>query len=459
MPAAILSEWMHTPPAREVPGAIRVSEVLSALSHALDLTEGQAAGHAVRSCVIGMHLAAEIGLDAKRCGDLYYALLMKDAGCSSNASRLAQMLGSDDVMAKRDVKTVDWTRIGRESIAWALSHVKKGAPFPERARALFEMALNEKRSARELVSIRCERGASIARRIGLSETAAEAIYSLDELWAGCGHPRGLRGEEIPLLSRIMNLAQNVDVFHTKHGRTAALAMARKRSGRWFDPRLVDALGSVAKRGAMWNDLREAGRRVTGMEPVSAALPATEETIENICIAFSEVIDAKSPYTFWHSAGVADTAVRMAHAMSLRKAEITLIRRAALLHDIGKLGVSSRILDKPDKLTPAEWMVVRRHPHYSGSILRRVPGFAEVSELAASHHEKLDGSGYFRNLTADQLPLPARILAVADIYDALSNERPYRQALPAGKVLETISKDAPRALDADCVEALKRSVAY
>jgi putative nucleotidyltransferase with HDIG domain len=406
-----------------------------------------------------MHLAAEIGLDPARRGDLYYALLMKDAGCSSNASRMAQMLGSDDVTAKRDVKTVDWTRKGRDSIAYALSHVRKNAPFLERVRALFEMAANEKRNARELVSIRCERGASIARRIGLTEAAADAIHSLDELWAGCGHPQGLRGDEIPLFSRIMNLAQNVDVFYTKQGRTAALAMAQKRSGRWFDPGLVDALGRVAKRGVLWNDLRDAGRKVLEMEPASATLPATEETIDNICVAFSEVIDAKSPFTFWHSAGVADTAVRMAYAMSLRKAEVTLIRRAALLHDIGKLSVSNRILDKPEKLTSEEWMVMRRHPHYSGSILRRVPGFAAVSEIAASHHEKLDGSGYFRNLTADQLSLPARILTVADIYDALTAARPYREALPVEKALQMISKDAPRALDGECVRALRQSVAF
>jgi HD-GYP domain-containing protein (c-di-GMP phosphodiesterase class II) len=155
--------------------------------------------------------------------------------------------------------------------------------------------------------------------------------------------------------------------------------------------------------------------------------------------------------------VAEAAVKIAKTMALPESEVTLVRRSALLHDIGKLSVSNLILDKPDKLSAEEWMAVRRHPHYSGAILRRVPGFGEVSEVAAAHHEKLDGSGYFRNLTAEQLSVPARILAVADIYDALAAKRPYRDAMPVEKVVATIEKEAPRALDAACVEALKHSV--
>lgn len=456
MSAFTIAEPIHAQRA-ETAEPIRISEVISALSYALDLTEGQPAGHSLRSCVIGMHLAAEMGLERRELGDLYYALLMKDAGCSSNASRMAQILGSDDIVAKRDVKTTDWTRKGRDSLAYALSHVKKGAPFLERVRALFELAVNEKRNAREMVAIRCERGAGIARRIGLPDATAQAIHSLDELWNGIGHPQGLRGDEIPVFSRIMNLAQNVDVFYTKYGRSEAVAMARKRSGRWFDPQIVRAFCALAKRSAMWADLREAPRRVLEMEPVAAVLQPSETVIDEICLAFAEVIDAKSPFTYRHSAGVAEIAVKIGETMCLPAEEITLLRRAALLHDIGKLGVSNLILDKPDKLTAEEWMVVRRHPHYSGAILRRVPGFGEVSEVAAAHHEKLDGSGYFRNLKAEQLSLPARILAVADIYDALAARRPYRDAMPVEKVFSIIEKDAPQALDADCVVALKHCV--
>ncbi len=211
LPASIESAF----PARmEV---IRVSEVLSALSFALDLTEGQPMGHSQRTCVLGMRIAEELGLPVDMRSDLYYALLMKDAGCSSNSSRMFQLLGTDEIKAKRDVKTTDWTRLGWETLQYAISHVRTNAPFFERVRGLAQIAAHQKRNARDLVQIRCERGAHIARRIGLSEETAAAIYSLDELWNGEGQPEGLREREIPLLSRIMNLAQTVEVFSRSYG--------------------------------------------------------------------------------------------------------------------------------------------------------------------------------------------------------------------------------------------------
>jgi len=444
-------------PRGEDASSIRICEVVSALSFALDLTEGQPMGHSVRTCVLGMRLADEVGLPRELRGNLYYALLMKDAGCSSNASRMFQILGTDDIKAKRDVKTTDWTRIGWDSLQYALSHVRTGAPFLARLRALFDVAVHRDKNAKEMVQVRCERGAAIARGIGLPETTALAICSLDELWNGSGQPAGLRGAEIPILSRIMNLARTVEIFSTAFGAEEAVRMARKRSGRWFDPSLVRAFCSLAKNPSLWEDVENAHRRVLDLEPVQTVLTAGETTLDNICLAFADVIDAKSPFTYRHSVGVAGAAVAMARTLALGEAEVTLIRRAALLHDIGKLSVSNTILEKPDKLTTAEWDIVHEHPRYSHEILKRIPGFGELSEIAASHHEKLDGSGYFRRMTAAQMSLPARILVVADMYDALTARRPYRDALPREKVFGILRQDAPRALDTACVEALERSI--
>ncbi len=435
---------------------IRVAEVISALSFALDLTEGQPMGHSVRSCVFGMRLAEEIGVPLAMRSDLYYALLMKDAGCSSNAARMVQILGTDDIKAKGDVKTTDWTRVGWESLQYALSHVRTGAPFLERVRALFSVAINQKENAKALVQIRCERGAAIARRIGFSEATATAIHSLDELWNGTGQPDGLRGEEIPLFSRIMSLAQTVTVFHTAQGAAAAVEVARKRSGRWFDPDLVKAFCSLAKKETLWADVEDAAKCVIKLEPPDGVLESTEANLDNICLAFADVIDAKSPFTYRHSAGVAGTAVAIGRTLAMSESEVTLLRRAALLHDIGKLSVSNSILDKPGKLTDAEWAVVRKHPDYSHQVLKRIPNFGDLSEIAASHHEKLDGSGYYRNLDAAHLSLPSRILVVSDIYDALAARRPYRDALPLETVIEIMRKDAPKALDSTCFDALKSS---
>jgi len=412
-------------------------------------------GHSVRSCMIGMRIAAEIGLSVAQQSDLYHALLLKDAGCSSNSSKLFHILSADEIRAKRDVKLTDWTRVGWDSLNYALTHVATGAPFLERVRTLVRVAARQQTESSALVKIRCERGASIARKIGFPEPVAQAIQSLDEHWNGGGYPGGLRHEEIPLFSRIMNLSQTLEVFLVNRGTEAAIQVARIRCGRWFDPDLVRAAASLAKRGQLWNGLDQEHTidHALALEPEECRLLANEETIESICQAFAEVVDAKSPFTYGHSNGVADAAIGISRQLGLPQEDITFMRRAALLHDVGKLGVSNSILEKPSSLTNDEWEVIKLHPYYSFEVLRRIPGFEDMSVTAGAHHEKLNGSGYFRQWTADQISLETRILTVADIFDALSAKRPYRDALPIEKVFGIMKKDAPQAIDAQCLDAL------
>ena len=432
----------------------RVADVIAALSYALDLTsEGQPIGHAARTCVIGMRIAREIGLGEADRADLYYALLLKDAGCSSNASRMYQIMGSDDVAAKRDVKTTDWTRIGWETVQFALGHVNKGAPFLERVRSLFQLAQNSQSNALGMIQIRCERGAGIARRIGLTETTAEAIYALDEHWNGLGYPDHLRGEAIPLLARILNLAQTLEIFFSKRTPAAAMAMARERSGRWFDPNLVRAAIALNERGELFHQLNLSGDWVAALDPQRERRLLGAQVLDDICLAFADIVDAKTPFTYRHSLGVAAAAQAIGTRLGLTDEALGELRQAALLHDVGKLSVSNSILEKPGKLSNLEWDLVRQHPAYSLDVLRRIPGFGRQAEMAASHHEKLDGSGYFRRIGGPQLSLPARILVVADIFDALSAQRPYRDALPLEEVFTIMRREAPHAIDADCLEAL------
>jgi len=412
-------------PGRRPESTVRMSEIISALSYALDLTEGRPMGHSVRSCLIGMRIAGEMGMGIAEQRDLYYALLLKDAGCSSNSSKLFHILSADEIRAKRDVKLTDWTRVGWESLQYALTHVATGAPFLNRVRTLVQVAAKQQTESCLLVKIRCERGASIARRIGFPEPVAQAIHSLDEHWNGGGYPDGLRHGEIPLFSRIMNLSQTLEVFLVNRGQQPAIDVARKRSGRWFDPELVRAAASLEKRGQLWSglDQEQAIEHALAVEPKESRMLANEEMVERISQAFAEIIDAKSPFTFRHSNGVADAAVGISRQLALSEENVTFMRRAALLHDIGKLSVSNTILEKPAALSKDEWDVVKLHPYYTFEILRRIPGFEELSDIAAAHHEKLDGSGYYRHRSADQLSLEMRILTVADIFDALAAKRP------------------------------------
>jgi putative nucleotidyltransferase with HDIG domain len=435
--------------------SIRVSEILSALSYALDLTEGQPMGHSVRACIIGMRLAQQIGLPPTERGDLYYSLLLKDAGCSSNSSRLFHIVTADEIKAKRDVKLTDWTRVGWESLQYALTHVATGLPFLQRMRRLFQVAATQQQDSCALVKIRCERGADIAKQLGFSDNVVSGIYSLDEHWNGRGYPDGLHKEEIPLFSRIANLSQTLEVFHTERGPSAAIDAACRRSGRWFDPELVNAAVCMSKEGTLWSSLENPDllHEVSKLEPEQRRITANEDAIDNICQAFAEVIDAKSPFTYRHSTGVAEAAMEIAHWFGMKPRDVKLLRRAALLHDLGKLSVPNAILEKPGKLTDEEWKVVRKHPYYTLEIMRRIPGFEALGEEAAAHHEKLDGSGYWRGLVAEQLSTFARILAVADIFDALRAKRPYRDSLPLEKTFSIMRGESPHALDLPCLEAL------
>jgi putative nucleotidyltransferase with HDIG domain len=437
---------------------IRVSELISALSYALDLTEGRPMGHSARSCLIGMRIAQAIGLPVEAQADLYYTLLMKDAGCSSNSSRLFHILNADEIRAKRDVKTTDWTKVGWESLQYAVTHVATGSPLPKRIWTLLQVAVTQQKDSCELVKIRCERGSEIAKKLGFSNAVASGIHSLDEHWNGRGYPDGLCKMEIPLFSNIANLSQTLEVFFSNYGSQGALEAATRRSGRWFNPELVRAAKGLADTGMLFSGLAEHDllEKVLAIEPVHRQLTANDETIDNICFAFADVIDAKSPFTYRHSNGVADAALEIAEWFGMSDQQKRELRRAALLHDIGKLSVSNDILEKPGKLTNEEWQVVRNHPYYTYEILRRIPAFESISVDAAAHHERLDGKGYWLGLTAEELPLRSRILAVADVFDALRAKRPYRDSLPLEKVFSIMREDAPHALDWPCLDALMAS---
>jgi putative nucleotidyltransferase with HDIG domain len=430
---------------------VRLSEILAALSHALDITEGQPRGHAERTCLIAMRVAEQLELDDATCSSLFHAALLKDAGCSSNAAKVAALYGADDAGVKRDRKVTDHLRPGDSLRHLVRATVPGGSPLAK-ARHLRLLVAHGSTGSRALTELRCERGADVARSIGLDEVAATAIRHLDEHWDGRGSPEGLEGDAISLCGRILCLAQTAEVFWQDGGAAAACDVARTRRGTWFDPALVDALCAVEGDDVFWASLRSP--EVSALEPADLARHADDARLDRVSEAFAGIVDAKSPYTGRHSAGVAEIAERLAAELGVDAAGRRALRRAGLLHDIGKLGVSNRILDKPGKLDDAEWQAMRRHPERTLEILQRIPAFRGLAEVAAAHHERLDGSGYFRGLTAAQLDRPSRILAVADVAEALSAERPYREALAPETVLGIMRRDAGPVLDAAAFAALE-----
>jgi putative nucleotidyltransferase with HDIG domain len=429
--------------------------VLAGLSHALDLTEGQREGHAVRSCLLGMRIAKELQLTADQGSSLFYALLLKDLGCSSNAARFSVLFGADDQRVKADLKTTDWPR-AIEAFRFVSRNVAPGQFWLKRAWQILGVLTRGSEGARDVVLTRCERGADIARTLGFQDDTVKAIRSLDEHWDGAGQPYNLKGEKIPLLARILGLAQTVEVFFTQYGMESAFDMAVARRGSWFSPAIVDAFLATRSDHEFWRALTEddCASQLAQVEPPDRIMVADEDRLDRLAEAFALVIDAKSPWTFQHSRGVAATSVAIAEVMGYPGEQVREIRRAALLHDIGKLGVSSLILDKPGKLTDEEFQIMRRHPIATRQILSRTGCFRHLAGAAASHHERLDGSGYDLGIGRGELPMLTRVLCASDVCDALRASRPYRPAMPIDRVLEIMGREVGSGIDPTCFEALQ-----
>jgi HD-GYP domain-containing protein (c-di-GMP phosphodiesterase class II) len=262
-----------------------------------------------------------------------------------------------------------------------------------------------------------------------------------------------------LQSRIALLAQVTEIFYSAGGPAQALKEVYQRSGTWFDPRLVTALSRAAGKPGFWSTLKSPNleKTVMSLEPASHAMEVDDGQIDIIAEAFAEVIDSKSPFTSGHSDRVAIFADAIAAELGFSSARRRWLRRIALLHDIGKLGVSNAILDKPGKLTDEEWTSIRRHPVYSRSILERISIFASLAPIAGAHHERLDGRGYPDGISADRISIETRIITTADVFDALTADRPYRKAMSLEQAMAILEKDRGTAIDGDCLDALKRAI--
>jgi HD-GYP domain-containing protein (c-di-GMP phosphodiesterase class II) len=246
------------------------------------------------------------------------------------------------------------------------------------------------------------------------------------------------------------------VFHTSRSADAAVEEVTRRRGTWFDPKLVDAFVSVARAPGFWENLRAADlqQRLFDLEPAREVQHVDDDYLDEIAAAFAQVVDSKSAYTAGHSERVALYVDRVSEQLGIAPERRRRLRRGALLHDIGKLGVSNTILDKPGKPTAADWDAIRQHPVHGERILSRIAAFADLAAMAGGHHERLDGKGYPRGIASNDISLDVRILTVADIFDALTADRPYRKASSPALALAIMAGDVGTAIDPDCFAALR-----
>lgn len=404
-----------------------------------------------------MNIGQQLDLPSEQLWELYYVLLLKDLGCSSNASRICELYLTDDLSFKRDFKWVDGSL--PQVLRFVLRHTGSTAGILSRFRALSDIFAHGDEIAQELIQTRCTRGADIARRLRFDEPVALGVHSLDEHWDGHGRPEGLVGQAIPIYSRIALLSQVIDIMNSSGGTAGALEEVKTRAGSWFDPELVDAFSVVAQDPGFWEVLNSPhiDQTILALEPGEFEKDLDEDFFDDVAEAFGQVVDAKSPYTSGHSARVGLYTSLLAEDLGINAARQRWLKRGALLHDVGKLGVSNTILDKPGKLTDVEYELVKMHAVYTGKILERVRAFDELARVSAAHHERLDGKGYPLGLTAEHITLETRIITTADIFDAITAARPYRGALPVEKTLSIMQESVGTAIDPDCFESLKQLI--
>lgn len=431
-------------------GGLRLSDLLAALSVATDLGMGQQPEKAVRSCLLATGLGRALGLAEGEVRDVYFASLMRHIGCTATASLEGRWFGGDELASRRLAEPADFGN-RREMLALTLATGRGSGP--RRPGLVGRAVVGNLLHGRDIFASVCEAGALLAGRLGLGAQVADAISQQFERWDGAGGPRGLAGEAITLPARISEVTAQALLFHQSGGPDAAIRMLRDRSGGWFDPSVVDAFQSYGEDLLRSNDAVDPWAAVLEAEPTPVRRVGAGE-LDRVARCFADMVDLKSSYTLGHSTGVARLAEAAGRVVGLDEVAVTDLRRAALLQDLGKVAVSSGIWEKSGALTRHEREQIRLHPYHTERVLACSPVLAPLGRLAGLHHERLDGSGYPHGLTAAAIPTRARILAAADTFQTLTEDRPHRAAHTPEQAAECLAEEVGAGrLDPDCVRSV------
>jgi len=429
---------------------IRAAEVVGALSLATDLGTGQPLEHALRTAVLAVRLGELAGASAQELADTYYVALLHASGCTSNGHEATQLYG-DDIAHRAAFYLVDPTNPA-EILAFYKANVGVGRSPEVRARLIEEAIANAGPRAREAFAMMCEVAQRFAGWLGLGSDIQEALEYVFARWDGRGFPDAA-GDAIPLPMRLLHVARDVSLFLSAAGADEARAVVERRSGAAYEPRLAElAVRNLHDMLAELDDTRM-WEQALESEP-TPQIWISGDQIDAAFTAIAAITGLKSPWLREHSTGVAELAEAAAWRMGLPADSVTLLRRAALAHDLGRVGVSNAIWEKPGPLGFGEWERVRLHPHFTERAFAQSPTLAPIGLLAGSHHERLDGSGYHRGTRGPALDQSARILATADCYGAMREARPYRPALDASAAEATLLREAKEGrLDPDAVDAV------
>ena len=432
-------------------GGIRLVELLAALSLATDLANGFPMEKGLRNCLLAFLIGRELGLTDDELADVYYFGLLRSIGCTSYAYEEALATG-DDRNFRNSFAGLDSSQPA-DLIRRAFTKLGEGRGLAGRARAIRGFVTGGRGFVMGMGTANCDAGARLAERMGMGKSVSQALTQVHERWDGKGIPRAIAGEHILLAARIGCFAHDVTVHRVDESRAEVCKMVRRRAGGQHDPQVAEAflkrsdeMLDVIDKESVWDALLE-------VEPEPRPwLP--ESRIDDTARAFADFTDLKSPYTLGHSTSVAQLSEDTARKVGCSDSDVADVRRAALMHDLGRASVSNGIWDKAGRLTTAEWERVRLHPYYTERVLEKAPALRPLARLAGGHHERLDGSGYHRGDPAALLPLPSRILAAADAYHAMIEPRPHRPPLSPEAAAQELAKEvAAGRLDRDAVNGV------
>ncbi len=430
---------------------LRLAELLASLSLATDLANAYPPEKTLRTCLVALGVGRAAGLVGRDLSDAYYSGLLRYVGCTSFAYEEAAYFGGDDNALRNLYAGVDFGR-PIEVLAVTITQLAKDRPPLVRARAVATFVSGGAKLGARLSSANCEVGVRLATRLGMSAGVIEAVGQVVERWDGKG-PGGLRGEQIGRVARVMHVAHVAEIFYRLGGSAGAREVVARRRGTQLDPAFADAfLGAADEILAPFEAPSVWDAAITS-EPEPRRWSSTAR-LNDLARTFADFADLKSPYTLGHSPGVAELADRAAAALGVATEERAALQRAALLHDLGRVSVPNGIWDKRGRLGAAEWERVRLHAYHTERILAPAAALRPFAAIAGMHHERLDGSGYHRGLPAALLRTPARLLAAADVYQALGEERPHRPALaPEAAAKEVEREVAAGRLDREAARAV------
>ncbi|GFP74060.1 HD-GYP domain-containing protein [Clostridium fungisolvens] len=382
-----------------------LNEFLMAVSFTLDFVEmdilGVTSNHGKRTAYISFRIAKELGLGFKELHDIVALAMLHDNGVSEKSLH-DRYLKVDSINVRSLERVKEHCTIGEENVS--------KYPF--------------------LTDVK------------------DVIKYHHENYDGTGY-FNLKFEEIPLMSQIIHMADVLESnFHFENNdhemQNRAVELINKQRNKMFSSRLVDIFNNFAVDEEFWRNLKDKYiHKVLKEDVPQYSMEISFEEIRKITDVFSKIIDSKSEFTQRHSSDLSEKAAVMADYYKMNVDEKMKLIIAADLHDIGKLAVPNNILDSPNKLTIEEFDVIKKHSYFTRLALQEIKGFEDITEWASNHHEKLNGQGYPLGKVADELDFNSRLIACLDIYEALTEERPYRKALEHKEAMDILNgmKDA------------------